>query len=439
MGSQRPDSADPAGASPVPWRKHLATALLVIFMVSAGLAVPAVWARNQVLDTDAFVRTVAPLAEDPAFQDTIANQVTSILTAQVTSSNLLPGGDAVVGALVPIAAAAAIDTIVTSFVHSPRFPAVWETTARTTHAGFEALITGGNSNLYNSADGRISLDLTPIIQVVLNDLAARGIPINLPSQDLTFVVFESATLAELQVVTQRLNDAAVLLSIVAVLSLLGYVLLSPHRLVAFMVAGLGLALSMIVVLLFIIVARWYYLGHLSAGIDKEAARILFDTLLHYLRWGLRITGLIGLLVSGAIYLKLRHSLAFASQEDMDRSLYVRWPVLGRLENAVAGNRVAASGIWMAIVAAILFLQNWTDFGWVITLVMIGLAGLVLIRRANPVPEAVLNRAPRAAAPEAAASPALSQSLQQVAELNARGLLTDEEFALAKSAILAGAA
>ena len=45
--------------------------------VLAPLGVVAVWARNQVTNADRYVATVAPLAEDPAIQQAITDQITA--------------------------------------------------------------------------------------------------------------------------------------------------------------------------------------------------------------------------------------------------------------------------------------------------------------------------------------------------------------------------
>ena len=58
-----------AGAGPAGrqrWRTILAVVLIVVGCVLAPLAGVAVWARNQVTNTDRYVRTVAQLASDPA-------------------------------------------------------------------------------------------------------------------------------------------------------------------------------------------------------------------------------------------------------------------------------------------------------------------------------------------------------------------------------------
>jgi hypothetical protein len=74
------DERGGAGADPVSrqrWRTILAVLLIVVGCVLAPLAGVAVWARNQVTNTDRYVRTVAPLASDPAIQQAIADQITT--------------------------------------------------------------------------------------------------------------------------------------------------------------------------------------------------------------------------------------------------------------------------------------------------------------------------------------------------------------------------
>jgi type VI protein secretion system component VasF len=59
------------------WRTVVAALLIVLGCVLAPLAGVAVWARNQVTNTDRYVATVAPLASDPAIQQAIADQITA--------------------------------------------------------------------------------------------------------------------------------------------------------------------------------------------------------------------------------------------------------------------------------------------------------------------------------------------------------------------------
>ena len=59
------------------WRTLVAVVLIVLGCVLAPLAGVAVWARNQVTNTDRYVATVTPLASDPAVQQAITDQITA--------------------------------------------------------------------------------------------------------------------------------------------------------------------------------------------------------------------------------------------------------------------------------------------------------------------------------------------------------------------------
>jgi hypothetical protein len=63
------------------WRTVVAVLLIVVGCVLAPLAEVAVWARNQVTNSDRYVRTVAPLAADPAIQQAITDQITTQIVA----------------------------------------------------------------------------------------------------------------------------------------------------------------------------------------------------------------------------------------------------------------------------------------------------------------------------------------------------------------------
>ena len=65
------------------WRSVVATFLIVIGCILAPLSVVAVWAKNQVTDTDRYVTTVAPLARDPAIQAAVTDKITAEIFARL--------------------------------------------------------------------------------------------------------------------------------------------------------------------------------------------------------------------------------------------------------------------------------------------------------------------------------------------------------------------
>ena len=72
-GDERVAAADPGTAGRQRWRTILTVVLIGVGSVLAPLAGVAVWARDHVTNTDRYVRTVAPLARDPAIQRAIDN------------------------------------------------------------------------------------------------------------------------------------------------------------------------------------------------------------------------------------------------------------------------------------------------------------------------------------------------------------------------------
>src|SRR5687767_535982 len=74
------------------WRRRLLNLLLIVYLIAIGLAVPSIWARNQLLDTDRFVRTVAPLAENEDIQNGIVNRVSSYISTAVADSAVVSEG-----------------------------------------------------------------------------------------------------------------------------------------------------------------------------------------------------------------------------------------------------------------------------------------------------------------------------------------------------------
>src|SRR4029453_13758779 len=90
-------NAPPRPTGPPRWRIVTSRVMLVVFCVAMVLSVPAIWVRNQIDDTDRYVRTVAPLGSDPAIQAALANRVTAQISALldqvVTSEGLIDRGD----------------------------------------------------------------------------------------------------------------------------------------------------------------------------------------------------------------------------------------------------------------------------------------------------------------------------------------------------------
>ena len=150
-------------------------ALGAILLLAGGVAV---WSRNQVLDTDRYVRTVKPLADDPAIQEQIATSVSTRVSGAIDIdqfvSQVLPGR---VGAALAPALQESLEQFLydqtLEFTQSDQFPAVWEQINRAAHTQVVAVLTGRTENdAVAVQNGTVSLDLTVVVQNVIERLNA---------------------------------------------------------------------------------------------------------------------------------------------------------------------------------------------------------------------------------------------------------------------------
>jgi hypothetical protein len=375
------------------WKRTTATVLLVSFCIFSAFAVPAIWARNQITNTDRYVRTVEPLASDPAIQNAIAakisNTITGRLDTQTLTGEALSSRQQALRAPIASAMNSYIDGIVKEVIDSSEFQQFWVDANRAVHSVVSAILAGKDTGAVQLNNGALVFDLQPLFAEVQNRLVERGIDaagrIQLDNRDTTFVLFESPELAKAQNATSKLEGAAIILPILALLALGGYLILSKDRRRSIIMAGLSLALTMAVLLLLLALARWRYLDRLSPDRDRDAMAAFFDTLLRYLRAGLRLMALVGVLAAGIAY--ITQSTGRIAQARRSASVWLsstwrdagaKWPWLGSAADGIRSHR---REIWIALLAfcsLIVIVSDRITLGIVILIAVIIVAGSSLI-------------------------------------------------------------
>lgn len=174
-------------------RSWLSAIALILAVVLTPAAIVTHWATSEVTSTQRFVSTLAPLAKNPAVQETIITEVTTIIKKQVdikdvTSSlfeglgNALDLPDAAKKALGLLAAPAAsgiesmVQTLVTDVVKSDAFATAWDKTLTLTQEQTVALLSGNPDSAIKLAnDGTLTLPLKPVIVEIKKELIKQGV------------------------------------------------------------------------------------------------------------------------------------------------------------------------------------------------------------------------------------------------------------------------
>jgi hypothetical protein len=303
------------------WRVVVASLLVVVGCVLAPVSVVAVWTRNQVTDTDRYVATVTPLASDPAIQAAIADQITAKVFSYIDVQGLttqaldalaergLPPrlADQLEAFAVPIANGVRSFTRdqVAKVVASDAFADAWVQANRVAHEQLVAALTGQGGGAVTVANDTVSVNLAPFIETVKAWLVAAGFTVaaRIPAVQASFVLFQSPDITRAHAAYQLLNTLGIWLPILAlVLLAVGVYVARDHRR-ALVAAALGVAAAMVALALALAVFRSAYLDAVPATVlPHDAAAVLYDTIVRFLRAGLRTVLVLALVVAGGAFL-----------------------------------------------------------------------------------------------------------------------------------------
>ena len=314
----------PAPAEPVParrhrlsWRTPVATLLIVLGCILAPVSVLAVWTANQVSDTNRYVANVTPLISEPAIQNALTDKITNEIVTQLNVPGLTSQAATLLNqkGLPRVATllqgfSGSLESAVQGFVHTrvhkiitgPRMANAWVQVNRVAHEQLVAALSGRTTSgsAVSVSNGQVTLDLAPFIQIAKQDLASRGLTIvnSIPIIHVTFALFPSKNLVKAQTAYRLINDLKWVLPILTLVLLgLGIYIAKGHRR-ATIGAGLGFAASMLVLGAGLLIARSIYLNAVPNGtVPGDAAAAAFDTLVRFIRIGLRTLLVVGLVVA----------------------------------------------------------------------------------------------------------------------------------------------
>jgi hypothetical protein len=337
--------ADRAAAAEAPRRQSVwwsvgAAVLITVACILAPFAVTSVWADRVLSDTDQYVETVAPLADDPAVQAALAGEVTDtvlqyvdvegvtteLLDTLAAQDNVPPRlAAALPGLAAPITNGVEnfTRTQVNDFMASPQFATLWTQVNRIAHEQVVKLLEGNQGGAVSAQEDTITVNLGPIVAQVKERLVARGFGLanNIPTVDKSFVLVQSDAITSAQGFYQLLNTLGLWLPVVVLVLLVGGVALARDRRGALLRAGLGLAASMLLLGVLLAVARTWYAETTPADIlSAQAAGDVFDTFVRFLRTSLRTVAVLGLVVAIGAFLTGPTSAAVRTRQSLEHGI-----------------------------------------------------------------------------------------------------------------------
>ncbi len=378
-----------------PGRAAGAVVLVVLATLLAPVAVLAAWAERTLTDTDRYVATVAPLGEDPVVQSAVAGRITAEVMARIDVGAILDQADTELQDrdVAPRATAALsqleapLTSGVESFVRraadqvveSDAFADAWERANRVAHEQLVDVMQGRQGEVLQvGQDGQLTIQLSGVIDLLKQRLVDRGLGVaaNIPSVDASFTVAQSTQLVQVQ---NRYAQVVALGTWLPWLVLGLYaagVLVAVRRARTLVAAGLALALAMVLLGAGLAVARGLYLDALTGRVLRlDAAEVVFDQLVSFLRLTLRTVGVLGLVVALVAFLAGSSASARGLRGGVARGV-------GRLRAGAEGHGVSTGrfGTWLG------------RHRRAVDVVVLAVAVLVLLLAGQPTPALVVGTA-----------------------------------------------
>lgn len=370
-------------------RSTAVVVLLVLATLCMTLAPVSIWGRNLVLNTNRYVKILTPVASNPGVQALVIKAVDKQFTDNVDVSSIvsqsLPPKASILAGPIEGAVSGLVNTVVTRVVESPAFETLWVQMNRTAHTQIVYLLTGkgpgGGQALTIDAKGDLVLQLAPVVADVKAQLVAAGLTIaaQIPVVGATVKIAEVHGITAARKWVRLLNTVADVLPWLALALFAGAIAAARRRRRMLMVSCYCTVGAMFLVGLGLFVGRNLYLNSVDPSlVPHDTAKFLFDTLVRYLREGIRIVALIAILVALAAWLSgpSRRAVAFRGRFSHDSDALVARVAHGGVGRVISDHVIACRITIVAI--ALIVLIFFTSVTIVSILVTVAVVAVLLL-------------------------------------------------------------
>ncbi|HMD45655.1 MAG TPA: hypothetical protein VKG43_05825 [Acidimicrobiales bacterium] len=301
-------AAPGASSAPPTVRRHLvrrtvAWILVVLVSILVPLSVVTVWAVRTVTNTDRYVATIGPVAQQKVVTDYIALEITNklfdSLNVQKSIENVLPKKASAIAAPVTTQLKGFTNTRVSELLHSQYFATFWNNANRKLHATLVDYLTGKKVPAVTRLKS-VGVDLTPVVDKAVKKLDAKGVTFFDPLQNklhhaLQFTLLDQQQVKKVQTLFRAVKSLGWLLPLITLILLIIAVAVAVDRRKTLLRAAVGSAIAIVVFIAVFLVGKTYFINHAKAPSDVTDA--LWSTVTRFLHDGLVITLIVAVVLA----------------------------------------------------------------------------------------------------------------------------------------------
>jgi hypothetical protein len=154
-------------------RRSFVIVLVTLFAILLPITLTMGWAHRTVLNTNAYVNTMKPIAQDPRVTAAVSRQITdqiyTSLQPQATIADALPPRASFLAGPIASGVKGFVQEKVDVILQTPQFQKIWETANRNAHGQIVDLLRG-HSNVVVTSNSQVVLNLVPLLNNVLKEL-----------------------------------------------------------------------------------------------------------------------------------------------------------------------------------------------------------------------------------------------------------------------------
>jgi hypothetical protein len=163
--------------------------LVVLFVILVPITATAAWAHRSVLNTDTYIKTVGPIASDPAVTAAVSRRVTdqlyTTLNPQAIVASALPPKATFLAGPITNGSKTYVENAVNKVLASPQFQTLWIQANTFAHAQLVNALRG-DGKVLRTTNGMVVLNLVPLLNAALQNVqgfasSVVGKPITLPT------------------------------------------------------------------------------------------------------------------------------------------------------------------------------------------------------------------------------------------------------------------
>ena len=151
--------------------------LVVVFAVLLPVTILATWAHRTVVNTDAYVATVTPIAANPTVRAAVSrdgtNEIYAALDPQKTIASALPPKAAKLAGPLSSGVKGFLQDGINKILASPEFQRLWVAANRFAQTQLITVLNG-NSKVLQASNGQVVLNLVPLLNAALKDVQTRA-------------------------------------------------------------------------------------------------------------------------------------------------------------------------------------------------------------------------------------------------------------------------